>query len=86
LNHSGNITPRSAHQLAAQSTAGVCYSWSMDDDQLDELEMHIAAGTDVPTAMAAVERDEPPQQGGTVSVVIGFVVALLFVLGWLWLK
>lgn len=29
----------------------------MDDDQQAELEMHLAAGTDLPTALAAVQRD-----------------------------
>ena len=30
---------------------------NIDADQLAELEIHIAAGTDVPTALAAVQRD-----------------------------
>lgn len=29
----------------------------MDDDQLAELEMHLAAGTDLPTAFASVQKD-----------------------------
>ena len=58
----------------------------MDEEQLDELEMHLAAGTDLATAMAAVERDEPPQgRDNSAAYAIG-IVALLFILGWLCLK
>ncbi len=34
----------------------------MDEQQLAELEMHLAAGTDLPTAMAALPGDQQPEQ------------------------
>lgn len=39
-----HVTPASAGR----------YNRDMDDEQLAELEMHLAAGTDLPTALAAL--------------------------------
>ena len=59
----------------------------MDEDLEDELLMHIAAGTDIPTALAALPQDEPPagraqQQNWTVwAVLVGFVIVLWLLAG-----
>ena len=58
----------------------------MNEEQLAELEMHLAAGTDLPTTLAAVQGDdqpEPRQRGSALWVVA--LVLLGFVL-WLWLR
>lgn len=53
----------------------------MDEDQLAELEMHLAAGTDLPTALAAVSDDQPPNRRGVyVAGVLALIVGLLIVL------
>ena len=47
----------------------------MTDDQLAELECHLAAGTDVATALAAVDRPPAPNKPGRRSV--GWQIGLL---------
>lgn len=49
-----------------------------------ELEMHIAAGTDIPTAFAAIG-DEPEGRVSSVAYAVGFVAALLTVALWFYL-
>ena len=59
----------------------------MDEDQLAELEIQLAAGIDLPPAMAAVQRDHAPQpqrSGAALWVVVAAVI-VGFVL-WLALK
>ena len=47
--------------------------------------MHLAAGTDLPTALAAVQRDEPqPRKPGSALWVVALVIAGL--VAWLLLK
>ncbi|MBI3837791.1 MAG: hypothetical protein HY288_07640 [Planctomycetia bacterium] len=57
----------------------------MTPEQLAELEMHLAAGTDLLTAMAAVQRDDQPQPrqpGSALWVValgvVGLVLSVVF--------
>jgi hypothetical protein len=46
----------------------------MDEKQLAELEMHLAAGTDFPTAMAAVQHDAPTRRASPWAYVAAVVV------------
>lgn len=55
----------------------------MDEDQLAELEMHIAAGTPIPEAFAALPTKSEPQS--TWPQLIGAIVAILAVLCVAWL-
>ena len=56
----------------------------MDEDQLAELEMHLAAGTGISTALAAVQRDATPQVKQSrwfyMGLALGFAIALLWLL------
>lgn len=54
----------------------------MDEQQLAELEMHLAAGTDIPTAFAAVQRDQPRRRSpiNRWAVLFGVILALLWML------
>jgi hypothetical protein len=59
----------------------------MDKDLEDELLMHVAAGTDLPTAWAALPRDLPPDHEPSKPSTWGWalwamLMALLFVV-WL---
>ncbi len=54
----------------------------MDKDLEDELLMHIAAGTDIPTAFAVLPRDEQPAASSNrgwlaVAILIGVFIAWL---------
>jgi hypothetical protein len=57
----------------------------MDDDQLAELECHLAAGTDLPTALAALGDDQPPQSGRSIWFQVGLFVGLILFVLWLFL-
>ena len=57
----------------------------MNEDQLDELECHLAAGTDIPTALAAVEDEQTEKRpAGFAEMVAGLIGAV--VAGWLLLR
>jgi hypothetical protein len=58
----------------------------MTEAQLAELECHLAAGTDVATAMAAVDQPPAPTPGrNRVAGQLGLLVGLVLGLMYLWL-
>jgi hypothetical protein len=54
----------------------------VDEQQLAELEMHLAAGTDLPTALAAVQREEAPRATGK-RLYLGLTLATILVFLWI---
>ncbi|HEX4130878.1 MAG TPA: hypothetical protein VHZ24_12620 [Pirellulales bacterium] len=56
----------------------------MDDAELAELEMHLAAGTDLPTSLAALLADPPDESDGSTAFHWGIALGVVLIGLW-WL-
>jgi hypothetical protein len=78
VDHSSPKSSAARRPIDGQDTfSHTCYM----DPRDDELLIHLAAGTDLPTALAATSGDEPPPNTGCLTIVVMAVAVIWAALG-----